>query len=354
MKKTISIVFLSIILMSSVFATQIAIFPDTQFSTVYQDELTNLNNSLQSLVDQNISLILFTGDLTNNQSLYENDSSQEINMNNTFSMLYDKIPYIVSLGNHDIESGENYTNDLYYQNVLNKSSLIFFSNYSGYQLFNFENLSLGIVSLSYGYSDEEFLTAKSIIQNNSNYSFLLLTHWYFNNISDLNNLSNFIGIVEGHMNGKSVSFEAPHSASSEKADYYFIMNGHSAYNNEDHPENYLMMTFKENEIKVQSSLDLKELDAVLTYPNKSISFVDHSPPSNPVKEVKHSGGGGGSSPIKIENKTNSSEVPVILNVTSQNIQNETNQVNETINKIEIKEVKLNWFQRLLNFLGWLK
>lgn len=186
--KCLLILFLSLIYILPVFsqAFQLIIIPDTQWASQKWPELTRKMTEwiVENRKKENIKYVLQVGDLVQVGS-----SEQEWkNIDSSFKVLDNKVPYIVAVGNHD------------YDRINPPKSTVLFNRYfpvdrfkkmkgfggsypegtntNSYHTFKAEGKKWLILSLNFSPDEKEIAWGNQVIKSNPDYQVILLTHSY--------------------------------------------------------------------------------------------------------------------------------------------------------------------------------
>lgn len=173
-------------------AFTISQIPD--LDSYYKQNQTELINQIVSYANNNSNLMIFTGDVVNDLTIEDYTI-----LNNSLSKI--TIPYLIAEGNHDIyDNLGNYKPELFKEFIGNKT----------YELFEFENIKIGVLVLPYLPDETELIPFNEIAQNNSDYQFIVITHNYksYGSSRDYNifeylvkNNSNIFMVLSGGYNG---------------------------------------------------------------------------------------------------------------------------------------------------------
>ena len=193
MKNKLLLIFLMVSMISFVSSLQLIVYPDMQnYPLKHSNTFYSMNDWVINNSQDNI--VLFVGDLVQGE-----DQGQWNVINNTLNNFNkNNITWLISWGNHDIETGVSYDKTQEIQDDV---------------VYHLTNESIGIITLPYEPSDSDILLTREILSNNSNYTFIVLTHKlcdylfcpdYSDIISRLNS-SNIFMTISGHETGNKVN-----------------------------------------------------------------------------------------------------------------------------------------------------
>lgn len=331
------ILILIVLTIVKVSALQLMVYPDIQeYTRTDNSILANMTNYIiNNSIDKEVLLV---GDVVQNDKNSRNITREWEIINNTLKELtYGNISYSISWGCHDIE-GNNYTE----QERLR---------------FKLYNNSIGLIVIPFNITESELNQTKEFLQNNSNYSFILLTHRYLTSNNEINesenfniyerliNNSNIFLIVSGHNNGNNINITDNHTG---------FITGHAQLDG-------LVSIININSTDEISIINYDTINnravTKLNIYNKSI--LENTTDIELQKEIelykeehkaKSSGGGGGGGSSKKSN--------LVINTTNITTENITivKELPELVNwnnsyKVVIsEEIELNFWQRILEFL----
>lgn len=168
------------------------VFPDTQnMSQSYPTVLTRMTDWVTANAHElGIAAVLHVGDITNHDT-----PAQWMNAYRSMSLLHGVVPYVLTLGNHDMTNGAGGSVKERGLSLINN----YFSadearRYSGlagtmtpdrlenhYHLFSFGDDDYLIIALEFGPPDEALEWANEVAQQYPDHRFILLTHSYTSN-----------------------------------------------------------------------------------------------------------------------------------------------------------------------------
>ncbi|MGE4285597.1 MAG: metallophosphoesterase [Phycisphaerae bacterium] len=173
----------------------IAVIPDTQYY-VRNDEYAPIFTEVTRWLadhkqDYNIQLVLHLGDIVD-----RNNDHQWTNAKRSLQVLDGKLPYVLSVGNHDLGSGvgtdrSTMLNDYFKLSDNSLNEKIFGGSFEEGKLenawyhFECEGRNYVIFSLEFGPRTEVIQWAKSVADKNLDKSFILVTHEFIDQESTL-------------------------------------------------------------------------------------------------------------------------------------------------------------------------
>ncbi len=170
----------------------VVIVPDIQYYTNSEERIKYLDAIVDYCKERQdvISFLLQTGDITNNNQLWQWNNSYR----HFFSQLPKSFPVISCLGNHDY--GENGLSNERQSNVPaeltpDMDAVMPMSKWDNYLRYvTLENKTLAILSLEFAPRNAVLEWADSIIKQNANIPIFILTHAFLNNVGQLYDASN--------------------------------------------------------------------------------------------------------------------------------------------------------------------
>lgn len=190
MKMSFSIVFVLIILSScstKMHQVRIVLLPDTQtYAEKYPEVLDSQINWVVRNAKQ-IAFVMQQGDLTQNN----NDKEWKV-IQNSFSKLNGKVPYVLAAGNHDMGSADgkfaDVRNSTLFNNYFPYSQMSSLPGFSGvaeegkmdnaYYIFKTGKINWLVITLEFGPRNSILNWAGSVIEKYPNHSVIINTHSY--------------------------------------------------------------------------------------------------------------------------------------------------------------------------------
>ena len=190
MKISFSIVFALIIFSScstKMHQVRIVLLPDTQtYAEKYPEVLDSQINWVARNAKQ-IAFVMQQGDLTQNN----NDKEWKV-IQNSFSKLNGKVPYVLAAGNHDMGSADgkfaDVRNSTLFNNYFPYSQMSSLPGFSGvaeegkmdnaYYIFKTGKINWLVITLEFGPRNSILKWASSVIEKYPNHSVIINTHSY--------------------------------------------------------------------------------------------------------------------------------------------------------------------------------
>lgn len=190
MKISFSILFALIIFSSCsirMHQVRIVLLPDTQtYAEKYPEVLDSQINWVARNAKQ-IAFVMQQGDLTQN-----NNDKEWIVIQNSFSKLNGKVPYVLAAGNHDMGSADgkfaDVRNSTLFNNYFPYSQMSSLPGFSGvaeegkmdnaYYIFKTGKISWLVITLEFGPRNSILNWASSVIEKYPNHSVIINTHSY--------------------------------------------------------------------------------------------------------------------------------------------------------------------------------
>ncbi|HEY5969086.1 MAG TPA: metallophosphoesterase [Chitinophagaceae bacterium] len=190
MKMSFSIVFVLIILSScstKMHQVRIVLLPDTQtYAEKYPEVLDSQINWVVRNARQ-IAFVMQQGDLTQNN----NDKEWKV-IQNSFSKLNGKVPYVLAAGNHDMGSADgkfaDVRNSTLFNNYFPYSQMSSLPGFSGvaeeekmdnaYYIFKTGKINWLVITLEFGPRNSILNWASSVIEKYPDHSVIINTHSY--------------------------------------------------------------------------------------------------------------------------------------------------------------------------------
>ena len=254
------------------------------------DQTQWIKNSKEKL---NVAMVLHLGDIVNTDC----EADWEI-ADKAFRTLDGKVPYLLSLGNHDMQSGER-RNSLFCK-YFPRSRFEDYSWYGGhygdayggdwnyYTLFESGGMKFIALSLEFKPRDEVLSWANEVIAAHPEHRFIIITHSYLRNDASYNDESNYphtgnsarkvwdkliqrheniFMVLCGHVLGSAIrtdSGEKGNEVHQILADFQGMNNGGEGY--------LRIMTFHPAEDRIEIQTYSPSLDTYLTTPENQFSI----------------------------------------------------------------------------------
>jgi hypothetical protein len=167
----------------------IAVLPDTQYMVAkYPFILTRLNQWLmENAQEQGISLILQVGDVTDN-----NTPPQWVIAQENYSQLDGVLPYVLTIGNHDMSPGQGGQVAHRYQSLIKdyfppavfvglQGSFPLGRLDNTYHTFNIAGIDYLVLTLEFAPPDEALEWANQVVAAHPDHKVIVVTHYYLTN-----------------------------------------------------------------------------------------------------------------------------------------------------------------------------
>ena len=178
----------------------IAVIPDTQYYVRNENDYKIFTEITQWLVDQkdnlNLQLVLHVGDIVDS-----NNDTQWSHAKESLKVLDGKLPYVLSVGNHDLGRNASDRSTMLNQYVKISDNPLNEKIYGGcfeeghlenaWYKFKYGNRDFIIFSLEFGPRDEVLAWANKVADMHSDKSYILVTHEFIDQESTLFTKNNY-------------------------------------------------------------------------------------------------------------------------------------------------------------------
>lgn len=219
-------------------AYSIVVFPDTQnMSQSYPTVYTRMTDWVTSqAAERNIALVLHVGDITNHDT-----PVQWTNAYRSMSLLHGVVPYVLTLGNHDMTAGRGgavWARGLsLINNYFKVEEAERYSNLAGtmvpgrlenhYHLFTIGDDKYLVIALEFGPPDEALEWANEIAAQYPDHRLILLTHSYTSNAGGLSRSPEGYEIAANPETTVNTAYEMWEKLVYPNANSFMVVSGHT-------------------------------------------------------------------------------------------------------------------------------